>query len=205
LALHTLVENYAGDLTEKQAELLVSAQQDAGQLDELITDMLELAEIESGRYQFLFERVRPADLARFAVERHRASAETQHVELVNHVWADTPYVMADRRAVKKVFDNLLSNAIRHTPRDGKVRIESWERHNFVFISVHDTGEGIPPGDLPGIFGRFVHVEGTPGGGTGLGLALVKRLVEAQGGQVSAESRLGEGSTFTFALPKAGPA
>lgn len=203
MALHTLVAGYAGDLSDKQAELLSAAQQDARQLDELISDMLELSEVESGSRHFSLERVKPIELARSAVERHRPVAECKHIELTNHVWSDTPYVTIDRKAINRVFDDLLSNAIRHTERDGKVRIESWERDNFVFVSVRDTGEGIPPDVLSNIFGRFVHVEGTAGGGTGLGLALVKRLVEAQGGQVSVESRLGEGSTFTVALPKSG--
>jgi len=79
-----------------------------------------------------------------------------------------------------------------------------ERVGRVLFSVRDTGEGIAPDALPGLFSRFVQVNGNVGG-TGLGLALVKRLVEAQGGQVSVESREGEGTTFTFSLPAGGPA
>jgi PAS domain S-box-containing protein len=201
LALHAIVEGPAGDLTDKQAELLEAARQDAGQLDELFGDMLDLAEVEAGTRPLSLESVRPAEFVRSALDRHRSSAEAKHVELISHVWSDTPSVLVDKQAIRTVMDNLLTNAIRHTGRDGKVSIESWERHNFVFLSVRDTGEGIPADILPDIFARFVHIEGVPGGGTGLGLALVKRLVEAQGGQVSVESRIGEGATFTVALPK----
>ena len=106
--------------------------------------------------------------------------------------------------VARIFDNLLSNAIRHTRRGGSVTIDTSEHVEHVCFSVRDTGEGIAAEALPSIFGRFAHVGDKPSG-TGLGLAIVKRLVEAQGGQVSVESRAGEGSTFSFTLPQGGPA
>jgi two-component system, NtrC family, sensor histidine kinase KinB len=96
----------------------------------------------------------------------------------------------------------LSNAIRHSGHNGRVTISATERGERIFFTVKDSGDGIPPEYLPTLFGRFVQVGAAPGGGTGLGLALVKRLVESQGGQVSVESRLGEGSSFTFTLPVA---
>jgi two-component system, NtrC family, sensor histidine kinase KinB len=202
MALHALVEGYAGDLSEKQQELLQSARQDSEQLEELMGDLLELAEIESGTRQLSPEPARPLDLVRSAIEQHRPSAECKHVKLEHTLSTDLPQVVADRRAVRRIFDNLLSNAIRHTERDGKVTITASERDSRVIFSVGDTGVGIPEEFLPTLFGRFVHVKGTSGGGTGLGLALVKRLVEAHGGQVGVESRVGEGTTFTFTLPVA---
>jgi signal transduction histidine kinase len=124
------------------------------------------------------------------------------VELEVQVWPDLPRVIADKEAVRRILDNLLSNAIRHTGHNGRVSLSAAERSGKIFIAVRDTGEGIPQEYLPTLFGRFVQVGGKPGGGTGLGLALVKRLVEAQGGQISVESRVGEGSAFTFTLPVA---
>ncbi|HXD52985.1 MAG TPA: ATP-binding protein, partial [Burkholderiales bacterium] len=204
LALHTVVEGYAGELNDQQADTLASAQQNAEQLEELMIDLLELTEIESGTLHLRTERLRPIDLARAALERFRAAAESRHIKLENHVWPDLPWVIADRRAVARIFDNLLSNAIRHTPRNGSVTIDAIEHVEHVCFSVRDTGEGIAAEALPSIFGRFAHVGDKPSG-TGLGLAIVKRLVEAQGGQVSVESRTGEGSTFSFTLPQGGPA
>jgi two-component system, NtrC family, sensor histidine kinase KinB len=204
LALHGVLEGYTGDLTEEQREMLLNARQDGEQLDEIMSDLLELAEIESGARRVSAERLRPIDLARVAIERFQSAAECKRVKLENNVWPDLPWVKADRQAVKRIFDNLLSNAIRHTGRDGTVTLAATERADRVFFSVRDTGDGIPEESLPNIFGRFVHVEGRPGGGTGLGLALVKRLVDAQGGQIGVESRVGEGTTFTFALPTDGP-
>jgi signal transduction histidine kinase len=204
MALHTLIEGYTGDLSEKQQELLLSARQDSERLEELMGDLLELAEVESGTRQLSVEPVKPVELVRSAIEQHRASAECKHIRLEHTLSPDLPRVVADRRAVRRIFDNLLSNAIRHTERDGQVTISASERDSRVIFSVGDTGVGIPEEYLPTLFGRFVHVKGTASGGTGLGLALVKRLVETQGGQVGVESRIGEGTTFTFTLRVAEP-
>ncbi|HET9530161.1 MAG TPA: ATP-binding protein [Blastocatellia bacterium] len=205
LAMHALIEGYTGELDEKQMDMLLDARRNAEQLDDIMNDLMELTEIETGARKMSKERLRPADLARSAVERFQSYAESRHVKLVSNVWPDLPWVFADRQAVKRIFDNLLSNAIRHTGRDGQVTIEAIERADRIFFSVRDTGEGIPEEYLPNIFSRFSRVGGQTGGGTGLGLALVKRLVEAQGGQVRVESKLGEGTVFTFTLLPGGPA
>ncbi|MCI0486454.1 MAG: ATP-binding protein [Blastocatellia bacterium] len=200
LALHSVIEGYTGALTAQQTEMLMEARQNAEQLDEIMSDLLELAEIESGARRISAEALRPVDLARAALDRFQAAAESKHVKLVNDVWPDLPPVVADRQAVKRIFDNLLSNAIRHTERDGQVTIGATEISGRVMFSVDDMGEGIPEEYLPRIFDRFIQVSSLRGGGTGLGLALVKRLVEAQGGRIRVESRVGEGTTFTFTLP-----
>lgn len=204
LALHVLAEGHLGVLNSRQMDMLADARNNAEHLDDVMSDLLELAEIESGALRLSIERLRPVELARAAVERFQAAAESKHIDLQCKVWPDLPWALADRSAVKRIFDNLLSNAIRHTNRDGYIVIETTEQADRLFFSVRDSGDGIPEERLPAIFGRFVEVGGTQAGRTGLGLALVKRLVEAQGGQVSVESRIGEGTTFTFALPVGGP-
>jgi two-component system, NtrC family, sensor histidine kinase KinB len=204
LALHAVAEGYAGEVNEHQNELLASARENAENLDELIDDLLQLAEIESGARRLSPQRLRPVDLARAAIERFRPAADSKEIKLENKVWPDLSWVMGDGRAIATIFDNLLSNAIRHTYRGGTITVEGTEHVGRVYFSVRDTGEGIPEQYLPTIFGRFVQV-GERAEGTGLGLALVKRLVEAQGGQVSVNSSVGEGSTFTFALITGGPA
>ncbi len=203
LALHAVIEGGAGDLNEQQISMLEDARENAERLDELMRDLLELAEIESGALKLATERLRPVELARDAMERFQFAAESRHIKIENNVWPDLAWVIADRKAVGRILQNLLSNAIRHTPRDGQVSIEASERVGRVLFSVRDTGEGIAEDRLPVLFGRFVQAGGKSGG-TGLGLALVKRLVEAQGGQVSVESRVSEGSTFSFSLPVGGP-
>ncbi len=204
LALHAVIEGYVGESIDEQREMLVSARENADKLDQLISDLLELAEIDSGARSLALERLRPVDLAREAVERFRAAAENKKIKLENKVWPDLSWVVGDRHAIASILDNLMSNAIRHTDRGGSVAIEASEHVGRIYISVRDNGEGISEQYLPTIFSRFNRV-GDKTGGTGLGLALVKRLVEAQGGQVSVQSRPGEGSTFTFALITGGPA
>src|SRR5262249_58316886 len=108
-----------------------------------MADVRALTESESGSVRLNTERLRPADLAHDAVERFRAAAECKHLKLESRVWPDLCWVVADRRAVARIFDNLLSNAIRHTPRDGSIVIEAKEQVGRVFFSVRDTGEGIP--------------------------------------------------------------
>ena len=204
LALHAVIEGYVGDLTDQQQEMVTLARDNADKLDELMGDLLELAEIDSGARRLYLERVRPIDLARGAVERFRAAADAKLVKLENRVWPDLSWVVADKKASARILDNLLSNAISHTERGGTVTIEANEHVGRVYLSVRDTGEGIPEQQLSSIFDRFSRV-GNKVGRSGLGLALVKRLVEAQGGQVSVQSRPGEGSTFTVALITGGPA
>ena len=174
LALHALSEDYVGELTDEQKDMAALARDNADKLDELMIDLLELAEIDSGVRRLSSERLRPVDLAREAVERFRAAAEDKQIKLENKVWPDLSWVVADKRATARVFDNLLSNAIRHTDRGGSIAVEASEHVGRVYISVKDTGEGIPEQQLPHIFSRFSRVGDKPGG-TGLGLALVKRL------------------------------
>jgi NtrC-family two-component system sensor histidine kinase KinB len=204
LALHAVIEGYVGELTDHQNEMLALAKDNADKLEELMSDLLELSEIDSGTRKLSLERLRPIDLARQAVERFRAAADEKRIKLKNDVWPDLSWVVADKKATAHVLDNLLSNAIRNTERGGSVSIEASEHVGRVYLTVRDTGEGIAEQQLPSIFDRFSHVGDKPGG-SGLGLALVKRLVEAQGGQVSVESRVGEGSTFSIALVSGGPA
>ncbi|HEY6400312.1 MAG TPA: ATP-binding protein [Blastocatellia bacterium] len=109
---------------------------------------------------------------------------------------------ADAEQINRVLDNLLSNAIRNTPRGGEIRITATLREDYVAISVTDTGHGIPPEYLTRLFHRFLSVPGAKSGSTGLGLAIPRRLVEAHGGQISAQSMVGRGTTITFTLPVA---
>jgi signal transduction histidine kinase len=132
------------------------------------------------------------------VERAEGMARSKGVELTYDAFPDLSYVMADARAQRSILDNLVSNALRFTEPGGSVTLEAHERKDAVHFFVRDTGRGIEAERLPSIFARF----NSTGGGTGLGLALVRRLVESMGGQVSVESTMGTGTVFSFTLPTA---
>jgi PAS domain S-box-containing protein len=201
MALYAVNHGEAEPLQPRQQEYLSEAEDTADQLDALIADLLELAEVEAGRRKLEYERLRPIVLTRETFNRHAPEAEVKRIAMEHKTYPDLAAVTADRRAVRSIFDNLLVNAIEFTPSDGRIEIGAFEKQNFVVFYVKDTGPGIPPERRERIFSRFA-TDRTDGKGTGLGLALVRRLVEAQGGQVSVESKVGEGSTFSFTLPLA---
>jgi NtrC-family two-component system sensor histidine kinase KinB len=200
LSLYALTQGHAGELPPLQMELATSAAREAELLDDLMLDLIEVAELETGRRQLRIERVRPIDALRDAVVRCRDVAHDKSIDIELLAFEDLSYVQADRRALRTILDNLLTNALRYTPDGGHIRVGAAEQQERVQFFVHDNGRGIETERLTTIFGRFTG--DAAGGGTGLGLALVRRLVESQGGQVSVESRLGAGTTFRFTLPVA---
>ena len=114
--------------------------------------------------------------------------------------ANLPDVRADAELLKRVITILVTNAIENTPRGGAITVSAVVHDPHLLISVADTGRGIPPEYLPQIFSRFVRISGSPETGAGLSLALTRRLVEAQGGQISVQSQPGQGTVFSLTLP-----
>ena len=213
VALHALARGYAGELRPLQADVLQGAEEEAQRMDELMSDLFEVAELESGRRTLKVEQLRPLDLLQEARERIRSQAAERSIEVEINAFADLSRVNADRRALRSIFENLLTNALRYTPPGGLIWLEAVELKYFIQFSVRDNGRGIETERLPRIFGRFndtgetrdpaqADAHGHSGSGTGLGLALVRRLVESHGGQISVESRLGYGTTFSFTMPVA---
>ena len=205
LALYSLSRGHAGDLRPLQSELVDGAEHEVEQMTDLMADLIEVGELETGRRAMNLERIRPIDALREAVARHRDAAYKKKIDINIRAFEDLPPVEADRRALRSILDNLLNNAVRFTPPCGAILLEAVEIKDGVQFFVRDTGRGIEPERLPRIFGRFSGSsdEGN-GAGTGLGLALVRRLTESLGGQVSVESRVGQGTTFSFTLPAAAP-
>jgi len=201
LALYALSRGHAGELRPLQVELVVSAEQEVEQMTDLMADLIEVGELETGRRSMKLERIRPVDALRDTVARHKDEAYKKKIDLNIRAFEDLPPVDADRRALRNILDNLLSNALRYTPAGGAVLVEATEIKDGVQFFVRDTGRGIESERLPGIFGRFSGSSGEDeAAGTGLGLALVRRLTESLGGQVSVESKPGQGTTFSFTLP-----
>jgi two-component system, OmpR family, phosphate regulon sensor histidine kinase PhoR len=133
----------------------------------------------------------------------RAKAEAQKVGLQLEVPGDFPLIRADRRSMEEIFTNLVSNAINYSPDGGHVKITGISHGDYVELLVRDTGIGIEPEEIPKIFEKFYRVKNPQTRqviGTGLGLSLVKGLIEAHRGSVTVESKVGAGSTFRVLLP-----
>lgn len=199
MGVHLLLERAAGDLTDKQVEILSACREDCERLDKLMRDLLDLSRIEAGESKPALEPVRTKDLISAANQELRPQVEAKGLAFKVDAPPELPNVMADRSQVERVLANLVVNAIRYT-KQGEIRISALPRGNFVAVSVSDTGAGIPHEYLPHVFDKFVQVPGAPTGGAGLGLAISRLIVEGHGGQISAQSEPKKGSTFTFTLP-----
>jgi signal transduction histidine kinase len=205
MGVHLLLEGAAGELNDKQTEVLSACREDCERLDKLMRDLLDLSRIEAGESQPLLQTVDLRALIAKEAEELRPQVEAKGIGFRLNVPTDLASVTADASQIARVIMNLVVNAIRYT-REGEISIDVAERGRFVTVSVSDTGTGIPAEYLPHIFDKFAQVPGAPTGGAGLGLAISQLIVEAHGGQISAQSELGQGSSFNFTLPVAsGPA
>jgi two-component system phosphate regulon sensor histidine kinase PhoR len=189
-------------------------------LTQMATELLELSRIESGQVPLELKPVSPVKLLHSAADRMKLQAERAGLVLHSDCPIDLPSIRADFPRLEQVLVNLIHNAVKFTPPGGEVTlaastaplstmgrgaggspVQRGEGKDGILFSVRDTGPGIPADDLPRIFERFYRVDRSrTGGGTGLGLSIARHLVEAHGGQIWAESREGEGSTFFFTVP-----
>jgi signal transduction histidine kinase len=174
-------------------------------LSRLIDDLFELSQIDAGLLQLHPEQASLRDLISDTLGALSAQAQQRRLVLQGDVDERLPLVTMDTRRVQRVLLNLVQNAVRHTPVDGKIVIRALDVGSEVQVSVTDTGEGIAAEDLPAIFETFPRGGNGPrprsNGGSGLGLKIARGIVELHGGRIWAESVKGRGATFTFALPK----
>ena len=205
MAIHLLLEEKVGTLTEKQAELLLAAREDSDRLNTILEDLLDISCIESGKARMSFTSVSPQVIAAEAAEHFTAAFQDHGINFKMDVLNDLPVVMADAARIVHVFDNLLSNALKHTSAGCAVTISAHADEQWVVITVADTGTGIPRQYLKNIFDQFFRVPGQQTqAGAGLGLAIAREIVEAHGGSIAIESAEGEGSTFAVSLKRAEP-
>lgn len=197
--IHLLLENAAGELTDKQAEILYTCREDCERLNNLMRDLLDLTKLEGGEQALDRQPVAVEEVVRREVESLRPRVESNRLSMSLEMSTDHAVVLADPEQLERVISILLTNARLHTER-GEILISVARRDAFISISVTDTGRGISPEHLPHIFNRFASVSDVPSGGSGLGLAIAKRIVEAHGGQIVVQSTVGRGTTVTFTLP-----
>ncbi len=188
---------------EARMEFYTIIDQECDRLTRLISDLLNVSRIESGRaLQVNWKRFDVLELAEKVVEVQRSYTE-KHTLIVD-VQGDIPKIMADPDKVDQILTNLVNNAIKYSPEGGEIRVKiSMDDENTVHFVVSDQGLGIPPEHIDKVFDRFHRIDTADtrkAGGTGIGLYLVKHLVEAHGGKIWVESEVGKGSDFHFTLP-----
>lgn len=202
MALHLLLEEKVGPLNDRQIDLLLAAREDGDRLHAILEDLLDMSRLQSGRSPMQTAPARPEELVEESMEPFYSSSLDHGVKLAAEIPPGLPDVAADAGRIKHVFGNLLSNALKYTAPGGSVKVAARLEGGFVRFLVTDTGSGISPECIPRVFEAFYRAQGDGEAGVGLGLAIVKDIVEAHGGTVQAESKRGEGSTFSFTIPLA---
>ncbi len=202
-AQYLLSEQKRGPLNAEQMRLLNSMKEGIKKLTIFSNQFLDIQKIEHGSMEYNFQRVHLPEILTPVVEDAQLYAAQKDIRLVCSIDNDLPELRADAERLSQVFSNLLSNAVKYTEAAGTITVRATKTTRGVAVSVADTGAGIPKEDLPRIFTKFYQARNAKKG-TGIGLALVKHLVEAHNGHVSVESELGKGTTFTVELPAAVP-
>lgn len=200
MGLHLLLEERIGSLNPKQTELLLAAREDSERLLRMINDLLDLAKLESGRTALPGRAMEPKDLVAAANEDLQTLVESRGSHLVTKVAPGLPKVTVDPRQIAHVFSNFVSNAVKHTKAGEEIVLRARHLDGHVRFSVIDRGPGIPPQFQGQIFDRFFRIPGSDNTGAGLGLAIAKEIVLAQGGAIGVQSTPGQGSEFYFDLP-----
>lgn len=201
--VHTLLDGAVNDKNVRNKFLKKAAKSLDG-LDVLVQDLLTLSQIETGDIKMRFEPIDLYKLCAEVVDQFEEKAEKKDVKLKLIAHNHKIQVYADWQRITQVVTNLISNAISYTPEGGAVTITFDVGKKNVTTFVSDTGEGIPPQHLTRIFERFYRVDKSRSrekGGTGLGLAIVKHILEGHNSKAEVQSVMGEGSTFSFKLPR----
>jgi len=198
-----LIAEKLGHLPPEVKERLEKINRHSDELVHMVNDLLDIARIESGRMTMNITEEDLKDIIASASDLILIQCKNKNIELIQDIPKGLPLIMVDRSQIERVFINLLGNAVKFTPEKGKITIKAHKEDGFVQIDIKDAGIGIPPEALSKIFDEFYRVDNPVNQevkGTGLGLSLVKNIVEAHKGKIWVESKLGQGSTFSFTLP-----
>lgn len=201
----TLLERISGPLTERQARSVQLIEESGHHLLALINDILDLSKIEAGKLELYFEQVLVEPLCQASLQFIKQMAFKKCINISFKVDNTEMVLWADTRRLKQILVNLLSNAVKFTPENGQIGLEVTEEpeREVIHFTVWDTGIGITSEDLPDLFKPFIQLDSSltrQQEGTGLGLALVSRLLDLHGGSITVESQVGRGSRFTISLP-----
>jgi PAS domain S-box-containing protein len=204
MQLNVILDGLAGDLTEKQKELLQRSSDRIKSLTTLSTELLDLSKIESGLINQDREDLDLVELIVDQVAGYQEKAGSKSIRLTMKETRQEIRMMGNRTNIEEVVSNLISNAIRYTPEGGQITVWACEKTDCAVIKVSDTGLGIPEKDVDHIFDRFFRVKNEKTryiNGTGLGLAIVKSIVEAHHGTIEVESEVDKGTCFSVYFPR----
>ena len=206
MQLKIILDGLAGEVTDKQKEILNRASEKMLNLNNLVTELLDLSRIESGLQ--IAQEKEEVDVYSFIEDQllfHRPYAEDKKQTLVAETEEGLPPLFANKQNMEEVFSNLVTNAIKYSPAGGRTVIGARLEKNFIVFTISDTGFGIPEEDLDKVFTRFYRVKDENTRtihGTGLGLSIVKGLIDSHQGNISIQSKVGKGTIFTISLPVA---
>jgi NtrC-family two-component system sensor histidine kinase KinB len=201
--IELLVTESLGSISEEQKHALHVSQQSTGKLESLIEDLIMVSLASRGELSIKQENIDIRRIANLAVKSFQGKAMERNVNLHGVIDDDIPLVQADSQKLAWVLQQLIDNGIKFTSAGGSVVVSvKREGENLVIVSITDTGIGIPPSQLSDIFEPFHQLDGSSTrryGGTGLGLSLVRQIIEAHGSMLDVQSVEGRGSTFKFPL------
>lgn len=202
MSLKLLSDQRVGVMNEEQNQLINHINEDSERLLKITSELLDLAQVETGNLQLNIVKTNPIEIVNFALDAVRLQAAQKEIALLLNCEGNLPFVNADVQKTAWVMVNFLSNALRYSAAKSKIIISVDEKDNFITFSVKDFGKGIEEQYQQRLFDRYYQVptDGQNKSGSGLGLAIAKDFIEAENGKIGLESAVGEGSTFYFTLP-----
>lgn len=203
MSARLLTDERVGQLNGEQKELIRSITDDADRLLNITGELLNMSQVETGKIQLKLQAADPVAIVNQAIQAVQFQAQQKHVHIHTTIAQGLPMIQADVEKTSWVLINFLTNAIKYSPEDSDIEVAAFRKNGKVEFLVKDHGNGIEEKYLPRIFDRYFKVPGSHDhNGTGLGLSISKEFIEAQGGSIWVDSRLGEGSQFGFAFTAA---
>ncbi len=199
-SLKLLEDERVSKLSDAQKELIQNLKEDNQRMLKILSELLNISQIEAGKIQLKIDRISPQTVIENAMLAVMASAKEKGLDVKTNLPNDLPLINADLDKTTWVLNNLLTNAIKYSYTNSTIEVQVYRQDKQVVFSVKDTGKGVDKQYLPRLFERYFQVPGSQEKGTGLGLSISKEFVEAQGGKIWADSEIGKGTTVSFWLP-----
>ncbi|MEG8946293.1 HAMP domain-containing sensor histidine kinase [Rosettibacter firmus] len=202
MAIGIIEDGVAGELTDKQKELITSIKEDYERLNKLVYEILELTKLEANRNRIKFENFEARKLLEHVFKKFEPIAKEKNIELKVSDFSEGAMIKGSYDHMISAIENLIYNSIKFTPNNGKISVEQKVENGKINIIISDTGIGISPENLKKIFDKFIQIDDISPGSLGLGLSIAKEIIEIHDGEIKAFSQLGKGSTFQIIIPAA---